>query len=66
MIKYPDKPWEDGQTFTHTTQEGDEIAGIYDAPTNTWSFYKGNSDLVFTNTVYTVDVKPAVRILLLT
>ena len=59
MIKYPEKPWVDKQTFTHTTQAGDEIAGIYDAPTNTWSFYKGNSDLVFTNTVYTVDVKPA-------
>lgn len=59
MIKYPEKPWVDKQTFTHETQAGDKIAGIYDAPTNTWSFYKGNSDLVFTNTVYTVNVKPA-------
>lgn len=59
MIKYPDKPWVDGQTFTHTTKEGDELAGIYDAPTNTWSFWKGNSDVVFTNTVYTVGIKPA-------
>ena len=59
MIKYPEKPWVDKQTFTHTTQAGDEIAGIYDAPTNTWSFYKGNADTVFTSTVYTVDIKPA-------
>ena len=59
MIKYPEKPWVDKQTFTHTTQAGDDIAGIYDAPTNTWSFYSGNSDLVFTNTVFTVPVKPA-------
>ena len=59
MIKYPEKPWVDKQTFTHTTQAGDDIAGIYDAPTNTWSFYRGASDLVFTNTVFTVNVKPA-------
>ena len=28
MIIYPDKPWSDGQTFVHTPQAGDDIAGI--------------------------------------
>ena len=59
MIIYPDKPWADGQTFVHTTQEGGEIIGLYDAPTQTWLFRKGNSGTVYTNTVYTVDVRPA-------
>ena len=59
MIIYPDKPWTDGQTFVHTTQEGGDIIGYYDAPNKTWLFRKGSSDLVYTNTVYTVDIRPA-------
>ena len=60
MITYPDQPWTDGQTFVHTTKEGDEITGVYDLSKDTWSFYAGNTlDAVFTNNVYTVDIRPA-------
>ena len=60
MITYPDQPWADGQTFVHTTKEGDEITGVYDLSKDTWSFYADNTlDAVFTNNVYTVDIKPA-------
>ena len=31
MITYPDKPWSDGQTFEHTTNEGAVLLGQYDA-----------------------------------
>ena len=60
MITYPDQPWADGQTFVHTTKEGDEITGVYDLSKDTWSFYAGNTlDTVFTNNVYTVDIRPS-------
>ena len=59
MIIYPNKPWTDGQTFVHTTEEGQEITGTYVKADNTWSFSgSANFDTVYTSTVYTVDVKP--------
>ena len=60
MIIYPPKPWVNGQTFEHTTADDEIIIGMYDGQNNTWLFRpKTTGDLVFTNTVYTVDVKPA-------
>ena len=60
MITYPDKPWSDGQTFEHTTNEGAVLLGQYDAAKNTWIFRKKEgSGNVYTNTVYTVDVRPS-------
>ena len=36
--------------------------GTYHQASQTWFFRKNNSnDAVFTNTVYTVDIKPAVK-----
>ena len=62
MIIYPDKPWVDGQTFVHTTGEGIDITGLYNEPTNSWTFYKGTGlDVVYTNNVYTLDIKPALQ-----
>ena len=60
MIIYPDKPWVDGQSFIHTTQDDVQLRGVYDQPSNTWIFKRyTDNDLVYTNTVYTVDVRPA-------
>ena len=59
MIIYPEQPWSDGQTFVHTTKDGDEITGVYDLAMDTWSFYTVNPDSVLTNAVYTVNVRPS-------
>ena len=60
MIIYPDKPWVDGQTFTHTTEQGLDLIGTYDESKNTWTFGKGTElEAVYTTTVYTVDVRPS-------
>ena len=61
MIIYPDKPWYDGQEFEHITSEGQKLVGTYDEAHKTWFFrdFRLASDLVFTDTVYTVNMKPA-------
>ena len=60
MIIYPDKPWVNGQTFTHTTEEGETLTGTYDESKNTWTFGKGTElETVYTTAVYTVDVRPS-------
>jgi hypothetical protein len=61
MIIYPDKPWYDGQEFEHTTSEGQKLVGTYDEAHKTWFFrdFRLASDLVFTDTVYTVNMKPS-------
>ena len=38
MIIYPDKPWTNGQEFSHVTNDNDTLIGTYDLPNNTWSF----------------------------
>jgi hypothetical protein len=38
MITYPDKPWEDGQTFKTIDSNGEEVVGTYDASKNAWTF----------------------------
>ena len=50
--------------FLFIPQEGGDIIGYYDAPNKTWLFRKSNSEVVFTDTVYTVDIKPAEQLLL--
>ena len=51
MIVYPDKPWVDGQSFIHTTQDDVQLRGVYDQPSNTWTFKRyTDNDLVYTNT----------------
>ena len=40
MIIYPDKPWTNGQEFSHVTNDNDTLIGTYDLPNNTWSFRK--------------------------
>ena len=31
MIIYPDKPWFNGQTFTHLTADNESLIGTYDS-----------------------------------
>ena len=38
MISYPDKPWNDGQTFSVTQKDGTYVVGIYNESKNAWSF----------------------------
>ena len=63
-IPYPDKPWEDGQTFKYTTPEGEEVVGTYDASKNAWTFTRiqegvpGSGGIVFTDDVYTLNARP--------
>ena len=60
MIIYPDRPWSDGQEFEHTGSNGDILVGTYDQPNQTWNFRKKSGEQnVYTNTVFTVDIKPA-------
>ena len=64
-IPYPDKPWEDGQTFKYTTPEGEEVVGTYDASKNAWTFTRiqegvpGSGGIVFTDDVYTLNTRPS-------
>ena len=63
MIIYPDKPWNDGQTFKHTTPEGEEVVGIYDKSKNAWSFTRvqptvGSGGIVTTADVRTLNLRP--------
>ena len=54
MIQYPNKPWTDGQTFEHITQDGTPLTGRYDQANNTWEFTTGElADVIFTDDVYT-------------
>ena len=61
MIIYPDKPWYDGQEFEHTTAEGQKLTGTYDLAHETWVFrdLRMSTDLVYTDTVYTVNMRPS-------
>ena len=60
MIIYPDRPWSDGQEFEHTGSNGEILVGTYDQPNQTWNFRKKSGEQnVYTNTVFTVDIKPA-------
>tara|TARA_X000000368_G_C23017568_1_gene706451 strand:+ start:165 stop:329 length:165 start_codon:yes stop_codon:yes gene_type:complete len=38
MISYPDKPWNDGQTFSVTQKDGTYVVGTYNESKNAWSF----------------------------
>ena len=59
MIIYPEQPWSDGQTFVHTTRDGEYLTGVYDLNSDTWSFYSGNDlDTILTNNVYALNVRP--------
>ncbi len=65
MIIYPNKPWSDGQTFIHTTPDGEELIGVYDESKNAWTFYRpgesvgGGSSIVTTADVRTLNTRPA-------
>jgi hypothetical protein len=60
MIIYPDQPWYDGQSFSHTTAAGTEITGVYEESKNTWTFYSADEfDAITTSSVYTEDLKPS-------
>ena len=40
MIIYPDKPWEDKQTFSFIQPDGTYILGTYNLPKNSWTFQR--------------------------
>ena len=63
MIIFPDTPWYDGQEFEHTTDKGQKLTGTYDATHETWFFrdYRLATDLVYTDTVYTVSMRPSLE-----
>ena len=38
MIPYPNKPWEDGEQFKYTDENGAQIVGTYNESKNAWVF----------------------------
>jgi len=64
-IPYPNKPWNDGETFRYTAADGSEVFAEYDASKNAWTFTRLNSESgsgsggpIFTNNVYTLNERP--------
>jgi hypothetical protein len=56
MITYPDKPWVDGEQFTYTVSDNEEVVGTYDAAKNAWTLTRSSS--ITTNNISTTPGRP--------
>jgi len=47
-IKYPDKPWVNGQTYQYELADGTFIFMVYDEQKNTWTVSRKNTETYVT------------------
>jgi hypothetical protein len=63
-IPYPNKPWNDGQSFQYIANDGTQVIGTYNASKNAWTFARaredggGASGIITTANVVTLNSRP--------